>query len=178
MSSAPRSLEGEGGRSAQVLHPCHRWLTSFGALAAKVRASWDADTAWIDDWDPRNPARGQCGTSALALQDERGGKLVRGVVDEASALGAHAVHYWNVFDGRHADLTWQQFPPWARVVQRELITRDDLLENPWFTDRYLALRSRLDVEFTDEAATAAADLQPSYEHWTASPGDWRNERVG
>ena len=85
------------------------------------------------------------GTSALVLQDERGGKLVRGVVDEASALGAHAVHYWNVFDGRHADLTWQQFSSSAFVLRSHFVDRDELLVSRWFTDRYAMLRRRMDV---------------------------------
>jgi hypothetical protein len=138
-------VEEVGGRAAQVLDPRNRWLASFGELAAAIRSAWSAETAWIDDWDSRNPARGQCGTSALVLQDACGGELVRGVVHETGRSSTPVVHYWNVLDDQHLDVTWQQFCAWAFVVRSERVERDQLLVNDWFVTRYRALRRRLDT---------------------------------
>jgi hypothetical protein len=133
-----------GGRDAQVLDPWTRWLAGFDHLGATVRSAWDDGTCWIDDWDPRNPARGQCGTSALVLQDECGGHLALGIVHETGRSVVPAVHYWNVVHGRHVDLTWQQFPSSAFVLRWERVDRQDLLVSEWFVDRYATLRSRVD----------------------------------
>jgi hypothetical protein len=137
--------EESGGRAAQVLDPWTRWIASFAPFAATVRASWSAETAWIDDWDRRNPARGQCGSSALVLQDEYGGELVRGLVHETGRAAVPTVHYWNVVDRRHVDLTWQQFSAWSFVVRSEPVRRDDLLVSDWFLQRYALLRERVDA---------------------------------
>jgi hypothetical protein len=110
-------------------------------LAAVLRAAWDADTAWIEDWHPRNPPRGQCGSTAIVLQDLRGGALMRGLVEETP--GIRAVHYWNVLDIGQVDLTWQQFPVTARIVLGERVDRSELLVNRWFVDRYETLRARV-----------------------------------
>jgi hypothetical protein len=139
------SSEELGGRAAQVLDPWNRWLAAFDPLAATVRSAWDDETSWIDDWDPGTPARGQCGTSSLVLQDERGGYLARGVVHETGRSAIPTVHYWNVVRGRHVDLTWQQFSVSAFVLRWEPVARDDLLVNQWFIDRYMVLRGRVDA---------------------------------
>jgi hypothetical protein len=139
------SSEELGGRAAQVLEPWNRWLAEFDPLASAVRSTWDADTSWIDQWDPANPAKGQCGTSSLILQDEWGGHLARGEVHETGESGVPTVHYWNVVRGRHVDLTWQQFSPAAFVLRWQPVARDDLLVSAWFTGRYASLRNRVDA---------------------------------
>jgi hypothetical protein len=142
-----RSWEEPGGRAAQVLHPLNRSLAEFERVAARVRSSWADETAWIDDWDTANPARGQCGTSSLVLQDECGGYLARGLVHETGRSATRTVHYWNVVDDRHVDLTWQQFSTTSFVVRWEAVDRLDLLVNDWFTGRYATLRGRVDEHF-------------------------------
>ena len=136
-----------GGRAAQVLDPWNRWLAGFDPLAATVRSRWHEGTSWIDDWDPANPARGQCGSSSLVLQDECGGYLARGEVHETGRSAVPALHYWNLVRDRHVDFTWQQFSPAAFVLRWELVDRHDLLVGSWFTDRYRALRARVDEHF-------------------------------
>lgn len=132
-----------GGLAAQVLEAAHPRLGAFDGFAATVRATWDGDTAWIDDWDHGNPARGQCGTSSLVLQDEHGGRLARGLVHDTGRSARPVVHYWNVLRGGHVDLTWQQFSEWAFVIRWEPVDRAQLLVAPWFTDRYATLRHRV-----------------------------------
>ncbi len=131
-----------------MLDPRNRWLAAFAPLATAVRSTWDEETAWIDDWHARNPARGQCGTSSLVFQDECGGHLVRGLVHETGTSAVPTVHYWNVVGDRHLDLTWQQFAASSFVVRWEPVDRADLLVNGWFTDRYRALRGRVDARLT------------------------------
>jgi hypothetical protein len=114
-------------------------------LAAVLRDAWRADTAWIDDWHPRNPPRGQCGSTALVVQDVRGGTLMRGLVEETPEQQKPTVHYWNTLDIGQLDLTWQQFPPSARIVLGEPVERADLLTSRWLTERYETLRARVGV---------------------------------
>ena len=127
-----------------MVDPWCPWVASFGEIAATIRSGWSAETAWIDDWNLGNPARGQCGTSALVLQDACGGRVVRGLVHETGRSATPTVHYWNVLDDRHVDVTWQQFSPWAFVLRAERVERDALLENAWFVSRYDRLRHRFD----------------------------------
>ena len=124
--------------------PLSREQSSIDELAASLRGAWGADTAWIDDWDPRNPSRGQCGSSALVVHDFRGGTLMRGLVDDHPVR--LTVHYWNALDRRKLDLTWQQFSPQARIVFGEPVDRADLLTTAWLTGRYEALRARVTVK--------------------------------
>src|SRR4051812_17618104 len=103
-------------------------------LAAALPNAWTADSAWIDNWDDRNPARGQCGSTALVVQDLYGGELMSGIVSDRSTT--RHVHYWNMINGDAIDLTWHQFFRPARIVRSELVERTDLLHRRWFTDRY------------------------------------------
>ena len=147
-----------GGREAQVLDPRSPWVASFAELAARLRSAWSADTAWIDDWDSRNPARGQCGTSALVLQDESGGEIVRGLVHETGRSRTPTVHYWNIVHDRHVDLAWQQFSAWAFVIRSERVQREELLVNDWLIRRYVHLRRTLrsspDANYAPASASA------------------------
>jgi hypothetical protein len=110
-------------------------------LAALMRRAWSADTAWIDDWHPRNPSRGQCGSSSLVLQDLLGGALMQGLVEDSP--GPLIVHYWNHLAIGEVDVTWGQFDAAARIVHAEPVDRGDLLTNRWFTDHYEQLRARV-----------------------------------
>ncbi|BBH68665.1 hypothetical protein ACTI_53500 [Actinoplanes sp. OR16] len=82
------------------------------------RASWGADTCDPHDlphWHPGNPARGQCGVTALIVQDLLGGDLVLGEVFTGDVKVGY--HYWNRLPGgRELDLTADQFFPAETVV--------------------------------------------------------------
>lgn len=90
-----------------------------------VRAGWGADTcdpADLGDWHPGNPSRGQCGVTALVVQDLLGGQLVLGEVH----VGGQRVgrHYWNRFgSGVEVDLTRGQFRPEEAVVGGGVVAR-------------------------------------------------------
>jgi hypothetical protein len=126
----------------------HRGGVSLDALAEILPFGWRADTAWIDDWNEQNPARGQCGSTALVVQDLRGGTLMRGLVRDRSH--ETAVHYWNVLATGGTDLTWQQFSPSARVVECKAVARTDLLCSSWFVDRYRTLGDRVQLLLGEE----------------------------
>ncbi len=132
--------------------PVQRPSRSIDELASAIRAEWDADTAWIDDWSADNAPRGQCGSSSIVLQDHRGGELMSALVEEAP--GVVTVHYWNVLDLGQVDLTWHQFAPSARIAHAGLATREDLLTTSWLTARYETLAARVLERLTAADALA------------------------
>jgi hypothetical protein len=82
-------------------------------LRPLLRTAWGPDTCDphdLQNWRPDNPARGQCGVTALVIQDLLGGDLILGEV----YIGQTKVgnHYWNRLpDGSEVDLTADQFHP-------------------------------------------------------------------
>jgi hypothetical protein len=92
-----------------------------------VRASWGADTCDpvdLADWRPDNPGRGQCGVTALVLNDLFGGDLVLGEVHVAGERTG--VHYWNRFGtGLEVDLTRDQFRPEEEVADGQVVRRPE-----------------------------------------------------
>jgi hypothetical protein len=109
-----------------------------------VRASWGRDTcdpADLADWRPDNPSRGQCGVTALVLNDLFGGELVLG---EVRVDGVRAgVHYWNRFGfGVEVDLTRAQFRAEEIVTAPRVLTRPE--EPPRrCREQYELLRARV-----------------------------------
>ena len=90
-----------------------------------MRAGWAADTCDPVDlpWSTDNPARGQCGVTALVLNDLLGGDLMSAQVlfPDGTEQGWHT---WNVFrDGFEVDLTLDQLRAGEVVQPPERITR-------------------------------------------------------
>jgi len=87
-----------------------------------LRAAWGSDTCDphdLEDWRPDNPARGQCGVTAL--------------VD----------HYWNRLpDGRDIDFTADQFDP-AEVVSGGQVQHRPPNAPVWCREQYELLRRRV-----------------------------------
>jgi len=90
-----------------------------------IRAAWGPDTCYPDSresWSPDNPARDQCGMTALVVQDLLGGELVLGEVQVDGAKVGN--HYWNVLpDGTKVDLTGDQFLPGEVVTNGQVVIR-------------------------------------------------------
>ena len=89
-------------------------------LAAAIRTAWALDTCDpVDagDWSPANPSRGQCGVTALIINDLLGGELL--IADVLRTDGTRqGVHYWNQLpDGTELDLTRDQFSI-DEIIQR------------------------------------------------------------
>jgi hypothetical protein len=97
----------------------------MGEIEAAVRASWGPDTSFASaDYLARGsgqPSRGQCGTTALVIQDLLGGDLM--VADVEYEGRVEGVHYWNVTTGGlELDLTRDQFTPAESLVNQRRIT--------------------------------------------------------
>ncbi len=88
-------------------------MLSVELLRPVLRAAWGPDTCDphdLENWRPDNPARGQCGVTALVVHDLLGGDLVLGEVHVGGVKVGH--HYWNRLpDGTEVDFTAEQFHP-------------------------------------------------------------------
>ena len=114
-------------------------------IEAAVRAAWARDTCDpvdVDDWSLANPARGQCGTTALTINDLLGGELLVAEVLRSDGT-RQGVHWWNRLpDGTEIDLTREQF------VSHEVIQQPRAMRRPSeppkrAADQYLTLRYRV-----------------------------------
>ncbi|MFI1988865.1 hypothetical protein [Actinoplanes sp. NPDC020271] len=123
-------------------------------LTPMVRTSWARDTCDPHDlpvWTPRNPSRGQCGVTALVVQELLGGDLVLGEVLVGGATVGH--HWWNRLpDGREVDLTAGQFRP------EEIVTGAELHAPPVDGPRRIRAQWKL---FRGRVLTALADQERS-----------------
>jgi len=125
---------------------CCPWLTRHERkFYAAIRAAWALDTcdpADADDWSAANPSRGQCGVTALTLNDLLGGVLL--IADVTRGDGSRqGVHYWNLLPGGvEIDLTRQQFAD-DEVIQppRTLMRPAGLPKR--CAEQYLTLRRRV-----------------------------------
>jgi hypothetical protein len=121
-------------------------LPSLADLEAVVRASWSAETCDpvdLPDWSPANAARGQCGITALVLQDLLGGDLL--VAEVRHADGARqGVHYWNrLAGGVEVDVTREQFLDGEVVGAPEVVERPDDLSGARLLEQYELLSARV-----------------------------------
>jgi hypothetical protein len=94
-------------------------------LRPLVRAAWGDDTCdpvAREEWRADNPAWGQCGTTALVVQDLLGGDLIHGEVHVDGAKAWN--HYWNRLpDGTDVDFTADQFRNGEAVVNGQVVHR-------------------------------------------------------
>ena len=96
------------------------------ALEAAVRASWGPDVcedpADLPLWSRANPARGQCGPTALVVNDLLGGDLC--VTEVRLRDGSQrGFHWWNRLAGVDIDLTLEQFGPHELVQVPRVVSR-------------------------------------------------------
>ncbi len=92
------------------------------SLRTQLEQTWSADTSTDPEgWSPACPAKGQCGVTALLVQDRFGGVILRSLVCGHS-------HFWNrLDDGTEVDLARDQFPLWCLTAPVEERSRDYLL---------------------------------------------------
>ncbi|MFJ8530434.1 hypothetical protein [Bacillus sp. NPDC094106] len=62
--------------------------------------SWSLETS--SKWTKENPAKGQCGVTALVIHDLFGGEIKKTQVEEAW-------HFYNMINGKRYDFTASQF---------------------------------------------------------------------
>ncbi|MFE0704610.1 hypothetical protein [Streptomyces sp. NPDC058872] len=113
-----------------------------------VRSSWSADTCtpeFRSRWSPDNPARDQCGVTAMVVNDLLGGDLIRG---EVHVNGERVdYHWWNrLGTGIEIDLTREQFGPEELVIGGTVIPRPPATEWCRLREEYELLRDRVREE--------------------------------
>lgn len=78
-------------------------------LTEALHQNWSAETSYEpSEWNPNNPARGQCAVSSLIVQDYLGGEIQRA---KATFQGKRESHFYNVLpNGDIMDTTREQYP--------------------------------------------------------------------
>ncbi|MGF1445020.1 MAG: hypothetical protein ACFBRM_02335 [Pikeienuella sp.] len=113
---------------------------SIRALRAALPAAWSPASSSL--WTPESPAAGQCGVTALVVQDHLGGDILktpwRGIW-----------HFYNRLDGARHDVTGSQFD--APLAYEDLpATRAEAFADT-NSAQYAALSGRLDRILRDGA---------------------------
>lgn len=116
-------------------------------LETALQIAWSANTSSDPTaWSANNPAWGQCAVTALVVQDELGGELLR-----AAARGGS--HYWNRLpDGTEVDLTREQFGEGFTPGEIAVRDREYVLSFLPTRHRYELLRSRIGSKYAVAAA--------------------------
>ena len=119
--------------------------TSNDDLLASIEKAWSKDTSFLpDDWTAENPALGQCCVSALLIQEHRGGKLKRCVVEGVTHKDRPYYHYLNVLpNGEELDITKRQFKPDVKFGKYETKQREPLLKIKSVLKRYQLLKQNM-----------------------------------
>ncbi|MCX4471762.1 hypothetical protein OOK41_15855 [Micromonospora sp. NBC_01655] len=120
-------------------------LTSLAEIEGAIRAAWSPDTCDPVDlphWSSANPARGQCGVTALLVRELLGGELLLGTVLRRDGT-RQGVHYWNRLGGGvEVDLTREQFTS-DEVVQAPVVVDPPPGPPERLRDQHLLLRRRV-----------------------------------
>lgn len=117
-------------------------------LTAALHKAWSAETSYAgDQWPADNPARGQCVTSSLVVQDYYGGRLIRFAV---KGEGIQEYHYCNVLgDGTLLDTTRSQYKTTVTMQEKPVdlagfqTLRQKRLADGETRQRYQLLKARV-----------------------------------
>ncbi|MFG1925912.1 hypothetical protein [Cryptosporangium sp. NPDC048952] len=119
-------------------------MVTVDVLRPIFRSAWGPDTCYpnaSEQWRPDNPARAQCGMTALVVQDLLGGDLILGEVHVDGVKTGN--HYWNRLpDGTEVDFTGEQFHPEEIVVNGQVLHRPSDAPRR-FREQYELLRQRV-----------------------------------
>ncbi|OEV08363.1 YunG family protein [Streptomyces nanshensis] len=123
-----------------------------------LRSSWSAETCtpeFRSRWTEDNPARDQCGVTAMVLNDLLGGELIRG---EVHVNGKQVdFHWWNRLGmGIEIDLTREQFGPEETVTSGVVIPRPPVTEWRRLREEYELLHERVMEKLNNQQGTASA----------------------
>jgi hypothetical protein len=119
--------------------------STLAGIEGAIRASWSVETCDpvdVPDWSAANPARGQCGVTALVMHDLLGGDLLEAEVlyPDGSRQG---YHYWNRLPGGvDVDLTAEQFSATEVVQPPKVVARPPGLPSR-YPEQYELLRARV-----------------------------------
>ncbi|MFB7942628.1 hypothetical protein [Streptomyces sp. NPDC056049] len=128
-----------------------------------VRSSWSAETCtpeYRSRWTGDNPARDQCGVTAMVVNDLLGGELLRGEVHVDGERVDY--HWWNRLGaGVEIDLTREQFGPEEHVTDGIVIPRPPFDEWSRLHDEYTLLRTRVLRRLGRQDAPGVAEERPA-----------------
>lgn len=110
-------------------------------LRARLHEAWSSGTSSL--WTERSPARGQCGVTALVINDHLGGEILKTPV-------GHAWHFYNRVDGRALDLTSEQFTEPIEYLDVVSSREEAFADTDGEKYRELARRFAAAVERADE----------------------------
>jgi hypothetical protein len=118
---------------------------TLAEVTEAIMASWGPETMYATKEPSRKPgdkSRGQCGTTALVVQDWLGGEILAATVSrDGEPVGAH---YWNRLDGdMEVDLTGGQFLPNESLSDVRAAARPASLDGLPGYGPYLALSQRV-----------------------------------
>ena len=113
---------------------------SLKELESAIRTSWSRETSAVEEfWNPEIPSTGQCGPTALVVQDFLGGKIAYSIVNSSGKknenckkcpdiVECYGSHVYNVFPyGKRIDLTRCQFPDGFVIAREEIIERERVM---------------------------------------------------
>jgi hypothetical protein len=130
-------------------------LSSLTQIEDAIRASWcreTCDPVDLDEWSESNPAKGQCGVTALVIQDLLGGELLIAEVRHADG-SRQGVHYWNRLScGTEIDLTRTQFANGELIGRPGLVTRPRNTDEGRMAEQYRLLAGRVASQLARTAA--------------------------
>lgn len=129
----------------QVISNEAKMKIKIGQMRRLLPLAWCKETATNEDWDENNPSLNQCAVTALLVQDELGGDLLRCEMTNGDS------HYWNRVGNYEIDLTAEQFDriepqplkDTAVVRNRSYVLDPERFQNT--INRYEILRKRYDV---------------------------------
>lgn len=116
-------------------------------LREALEASWGRDTSYLAAEQAGNPALGQCYPTSRVVQHYfPETEIIKGKVQTGGSR--EDTHFWNALRYKdhwyHIDLSWQQFPPGARVSEFVALDRHNLGDSPPTIQRCELLLSRVE----------------------------------
>jgi hypothetical protein len=111
-------------------------ITDITKITERIEKAWLPDSSyWPEKWTEANPACGQCAVTALIVQENLGGELLKCDVE---GFGSH---YFNQLpDGTIIDLTKKQFPTDAKMSKAVKKKREDVTQYKQVMKRYEILK--------------------------------------
>lgn len=120
--------------------------TSLGSIESAIRRAWSVwtcDPVDQQQWSERNPASGQCASTALIVQGLLGGELLLADVHNADG-SRNGVHYWNrLAGGTELDLTREQFRAGESIGVGRVVARPDDVNRGRLPGHYQLLSARV-----------------------------------
>lgn len=105
---------------------------NYDLIEQKLLTCWSLKTS--SKYSSQNPYRGQCGVTALVINDRFGGKILKTKVD-------NQWHFYNLINGKRFDFTKKQFNFQLDYKDIETTREDALSDTNEF--QYNELRCRL-----------------------------------